>query len=146
VDNKANPKQFILRILSKNYKTESEIRSILYKKFGLSDNEISKIIDEIKSMGLINDEYFTKSFIDSRINKGYGSRYIKSRLKRKGIEIQDKIDPNIDKVVEIVKRRYNREIESNDTTQKKKTISKIYNFLAYRGFTISEIKDIMRKL
>jgi len=146
MDEKSKAKNFVFKLLAKRYKTEFEVRNVLKKKFNLSEEEINEIISEAKSIGLISDEYFAKTFVESKINKGYGSRYIKARLKSKGIELDEPLSPNIEKVIEIIKRKYGKELEATNQLERKKTINKIFNFLSYRGFSSDEIKEVIRKI
>jgi len=146
MDEKSKAKNFVLNLLAKRYKTEFEVRNALKKKFNLSEEEINEIISEAKSIGLISDEYFAKTFVESKINKGYGSRYIKARLKSKGIELDEPLRPNIEKVIEIIKRKYGKELETTNQLERKKTMNKIFNFLSYRGFSSDEIKEVIRKI
>jgi len=146
MDEKSKAKNFVFKLLAKRYKTEFEVKNALKKKFNLSEEEIDEIISEAKSIGLISDEYFAKTFVESKINKGYGSRYIKATLKSKGIELDEPLSPNIEKVIEIIKRKYGKELETTNQLERKKTINKIFNFLSYRGFSSDEIKEIIRKI
>ncbi len=146
MDEKRKAKSFIFKLLAKRYKTEFEVRNTLKKKFNLSEEEINEIINEAKSIGLISDEYFARAFVESKTNKGYGSRYIKARLKSKGIEFDEPLSPNIEKVIEIIKRKYGKELENSNQPERKKIMNKIFNFLSYRGFSSNEIKDILRKM
>jgi len=56
------------------------------------------------------------------------------------------LSPNIEKVTEIIKRKYGKELEATNQLERKKTINKIFNFLSYRGFSSDEIKEIIRKI
>lgn len=133
----------VLKYISVKPRTQKEIETYLSKKQNLPDTEIQEIIDYLKKNNLIDESFLKESYIKSRVSKGFGRKYIKFKLAIKGIEVDDdEIEIDTDKVVEIVKRKYSKEIEKD----KDKAKRKIFNFLSYRGFSKGEILNIMKKI
>ena len=81
-------KGHIIKLLNKKMLSEYEVWCKL-KEWELEKDDALKIIDSLKRMGLINDEYFASLFVSSMLVKRKGRLEIYSCLKEKKIE--DKI-------------------------------------------------------
>ena len=80
-------KNYIIRQLNKKVMSEYEVLAKLKEK-ELKKEYIDKIIDSLKRMGLINDEYFSSLFVDFLLSKRKGKLDIYSSLKEKKIDEQ----------------------------------------------------------
>ncbi|MCD6539939.1 MAG: regulatory protein RecX, partial [Candidatus Omnitrophica bacterium] len=78
-------KNLAFRLLKYRDRSEKEIVNRLKKK-KVSREVIEKVIAELKSLSLLDDRKFAKSWIQERIRKGYGLLKIKVELKEKGID------------------------------------------------------------
>ncbi|MCX8028844.1 MAG: RecX family transcriptional regulator [Brevinematales bacterium] len=132
-----------LRYVSIKPRTSKEIQDYLEKKLNLNKEVINEVLEYLKQNGYIDDEFIKDSIIRSKISKGFGPNYIKMKLLSRGLSSNLEIEPNINKAVEIVKRKYSSELHSG---YNQKVVSKIIRFLSYRGFTPSQISEILKKV
>ncbi|CAM0117717.1 regulatory protein RecX [Rhabdochlamydiaceae symbiont of Dictyostelium giganteum] len=73
-----------LRLLGIKNRSQEELRQkLLAKGFPLS--EINGIIQKLVDLGYIQDENTTKTRFQMYLNRGYGPRYIKIKLKQQGL-------------------------------------------------------------
>lgn len=93
-------KNEIIKILNKKVLSEKEIVTKLKEK-ELKIKDIDVIVDSLKRMGLVNDEYYAQISIDYLISKRKGKLEILKYLKEKGIAYEivskcvDEIDDDI---------------------------------------------------
>lgn len=132
----------VLKYISIKPRTQKEIQNYL-NRFELSSKEIEEIIDYLKRNKYLDESFLKESYIRSKVSKGFGRKYIRFKLYLRGIEVEDnEIDFDPDKVVQIVKRKYSKDLEED----KYKAKRKIFNFLSYRGFSKKEILEVIKKL
>tara|TARA_Y100001970_G_scaffold127270_1_gene157260 strand:+ start:796 stop:1251 length:456 start_codon:yes stop_codon:yes gene_type:complete len=96
-------------------------------------------IEKLKADGLLSDERFAESYLQSRKNRGYGPLRIRNELKQRGVG--DKIFYPLSNEVEwsehaleALKKKVNGNIPSET-----KDILKLKRFLNYRGFDFQDI-------
>lgn len=138
-------KKKALNLLIKMDRTENEIRSKL-KNHGYTEETINKTIDYINSYNYINDENYTRNYINYK-KDSLSKQQIGFNLKNKGIskEVMDEIfseiysneedDPEIIGINKLISKRvkYIKELTNED---KQKLISYIYR----KGYNIDKIK------
>jgi regulatory protein len=149
------------RFLSYRPRSEKEVRDYLKEKIksqitnpksqdSILENEsretIEKVIAKLKDYKFIDDEAFTKWFIEQRTKiKPRSSKFIEYELKRKGIsediieEVHGKwfmVHSDLDIALELAKKRLPR--LENEEPQKK--YEKMVRFLASKGFSYDIIK------
>jgi len=128
-------------------RTEKEVREYLYKKIKTthwSRDDADKIIDELKSQGLIDDKKFVELFVKDRINlKPKGKKLLTYELKKKGIDdnlIENYFFNNVldeeNLALKILKKRWSR-FENLDS---KKRFEKSARFLLSRGFNYGLVR------
>lgn len=134
-------------------RTEQEIRDYLYKKVAKthwSRDDAEKIIDNLKTQDLINDEQFVDWFVRQRMAlKPKGQRLLKRELKQKGIK-DELVDKYFSRRVvdeeglarQILEARWGRYKNLNE----RKRFEKAAGFLGRRGFGFDVIKKTIENL
>lgn len=143
-------KETSLRIITRSYKTESELINRLYEK-GYNNDEIERTIEFLKEYNFINDKEFTKMYVKDRL-RSQGINKIKYSLVKKGIceeQINDVIDSiDSDKESEVAltigMKKYKQLLKKEDDEYKIK--SKLGNYLISKGYDYSLVKEITNKL
>lgn len=143
-------KNYAFLLLKFRLRSEKELYQRLKKK-KFDDNVIKRTLSFLKDKGFIDDNIFTKTWIESRLKKPLGLRRLKQELKLKGIDkdiIDNQIEeikkdyPEEDIVLELAKKRFNKlkGIEPN------KAKRRIYAYLLQRGFSPEIIIDVVNQL
>lgn len=112
-------------------------------KAGFDEVDIEKSLAELQQAGLQSDERYAESFVNSRINRGYGSVRIRMELKERGVAA-DIITDTLQQAdtdwfalaFEVRRKRFG---EQNPEDFKSR--AKQQRFLQYRGFTHDEITE-----
>ena len=142
-------KNIAFRLLKYRDRSEKEIVNRLKKK-KVSREVIEKVIAELKSLSLLDDRKFAKSWIQERIRKGYGLLKIKVELKEKGIDqdlLKDLLqDINKDawvlpQIRELVQKRI-KKYNKIDLNVKRKILS----YLVRRGFPYEKVIRVLKEL
>lgn len=149
-------KEIAYKFLSYKPRTQKEIEEKLKLK-GFSDDIISKVIDDIKRYGFINDLEYTRNFVLNRLrSKTLGKIALKQILLSKGIpnetieqvlaERENLID-EFEIALELAEKKL-KQIKSSrgkkgDKNEQKR---KIYEFLARRGFTWDTISRVINTI
>ncbi len=124
-----------LSYILKHQRALSEVIEYL-DKFEISDNEKNKIIDRLKSNGLINDIQYARSYISDSINLSKdGPNKIKKYLLEKNIdeividEELSKIDEDIliDKVLKYIKKKFDSNTKYSKYQLKQKISLELIN-------------------
>ncbi len=146
-----------LHFLSFRPRSESEVRKRLKSKTLHSsffihhspDEVIDTVFQRVKRLGYINDEEFTKWWVEQRqTHSPRGARLIKSELYQKGIsqEIMDKVLPEdeegeIERALKAAKKKLRAyDLKSRESRQK------MSQYLARRGFDWEVIKETLNRL
>lgn len=138
-----------IRTLSARMVSRSELSRKLEKKFPDEDGDISKILDEMERVELLNDKRYTENLINHLTQKPIGRLKIFNEARRRGLD-RDALE------IALMNSDYNEEemlqkaidekigkIREEDPRKKKQ---KLMNFLLNRGFTsrviYSGVKDL----
>lgn len=149
-----------LNYLKVKMRSQKEIMDYLTKK-GVNKALIDSAIEMLKKQGYLNDENYTKSYINDRINLSMDGPYkIKESLLKLGIN-ENIINNNItifDKELELdrINKIINKQVKSNHNKGNNLLKRKISDYLVNLGYTketvISEVnkikiddQDIMKK-
>ncbi len=134
-------------LLKFRLRSENEIRQRLKKKkFDVGIIEMT--LSFLKDKGFIDDDYFAKTWIESRIKKPLGIRRLKAELSIKGINkaiIDTQINeikksyPEEDIVGGIAKDRLNK-LKGIDPQKAKR---RVYAYLLRRGFSPEVVIDVL---
>jgi regulatory protein len=131
-----------------------QLRSIkeVYNKlsfYNFEDSIIDMVIDELKSMGYLNDRIYTHKYIFDRMkNNPKSKKMIEYELKQKGIDrdiIEEAVEEmNVDDLesgIYLARKKINK-----CNTSEEKTRKKVMSYLRTRGYNMEMIKSILRSL
>ncbi|MDP4181030.1 MAG: regulatory protein RecX [Bacillota bacterium] len=140
-------KSAAIKNLSLKYRCEKEVYDNL-KNQGFEESDVIKTIDELKSMGYINDMIYAQKYIHDRTKlKPKSKRMLKFELKNKGVpehiidEAVDAMDIDEAIVAEGLVRKKFGKYDFND----EKVIKKVYYFLRHRGYNFEIIDGVIKK-
>ncbi|HOA55615.1 MAG: RecX family transcriptional regulator [Acetivibrionales bacterium] len=136
-----------VRYLSLKIRTEQEVRDKL-KSDGYDRECISRVIEELKAIGYINNKLYAQKYVFDRSKlKPMSKRMLKNKLLSKGIpeETADEVlgdwkFEDSDVARSLIKRKFGK-YDLNDEKIKKKA----YMFLAHRGFDSYTIREVLRE-
>ena len=138
-----------LSILSKSDQSEKKRREKLLNDY--DENIVEEVIEFLKGYKLINDNLLAEKIVHDNMNLSkFGKNKIKQNLYNKGIaasDIQDaisQIDP--DEEYENAKYLAEKRLKRLKGEDKNKINQKIYQHLAYKGFSYDIIKRVLREL
>ena len=142
-------KDYAFLLLKFRLRSENEIRQRLKKKKFDADI-IEMTLFFLKDKGFIDDNYFAKTWIESRIKKPLGIRRLKAELSIKGIN-KAIIDTQIDEIKKsyseedivggIAKDRLNK-LKGIDPQKAKR---RVYAYLLRRGFSPEVVIDVLNR-
>jgi len=139
-----------LRLLTRRDHSKYELAQKL-KQRAFADDVIEKVSLACERLDYLNDERTAEVFTAQLIRKGYGAKYIRAELKRKGLtgrriaEVLSTIlseageQENAERVLIKNIKRFDREAD------RRKRQAKIYRFLLARGFEPRIIAELMKK-
>lgn len=119
------------------------------KSEGYSDDIVQMVVEDVRSLGYINDKLYAQKYIYDRNKlKPRSSKMLKLELKSRGIpdEIIDealdgwKVDER-DVVEGLIKKRFGKYDVSDE-----KTVKRIYAFLCHRGFSADIIREVLERI
>ena len=143
-----------LDFLSRRPHSEYELKQKLMRKKEFSRENINIVLTELKELNYLNDEEFCRLYVDDavRLRPEHGPGKIKQKLLAKGLD-RSLIDATIrefskepDEEYEIVKELAHKKWSSYPASLeflKKK--SRLYRFLAGRGFSSSLVSRVMKE-
>lgn len=145
-------KEASFRYLGRRDHASFEIKQKLKKK-GFSEDVILSVLEELSDKNFLNDQNFSIKFIKekSELNR-WGRKKIESELYKKGIQqkiIRQALNSFFDNLsqdqicLDLVIKRKRHFLREEDPYKRK---MKIYNYLAGRGFTSTDIKKAMPKI
>jgi regulatory protein len=148
-DNYIKAKTTALKTIERAYKTEKEIRDKLEKN-EYPEDSIERVLEFLKSYEFINDEKFTKMFVQDKIKK-YGKNKIKFDLIKKGIN-EKVVEENLNSMndtneKDTAKKLAEKKLRALQGKYGEGVIySKVANYLSSKGFSFDVINDIMPSL
>ena len=143
----------VVKYISTKMRSKKEISNYL-KKFNLKKEDQQKIIDRLINIGLINDENFTKSFINDRFNLSKdGPLAIKKSLQNHDIneEVIDKYLSKIenqviiDKIDKIVLKKIKANNRYSNYVLKQKLIKELNNLGFDNETSLERIDKLLGK-
>lgn len=148
-------KSYIAYDLALNYleikmRSKKEIKEYLLKK-GISEDLINNAVKKLINQGYINDDIYSKAFINDKINLSHDGPYkIKEYLLKQGIS-EETISKNIivfDKKLELerINKLIDKQVKSNRNKSAYILKQKVINYLVNLGYSkelvISAVNDI----
>ena len=144
-------RDYAYRLLHYRLRSRSEIEQRLYKK-GYRQDSVGKLISQLISQGLIDDEKFARAWVNDRINaRPVSRRFLQYQLQKKGVRegiIADTLKAlagSYDEyraACELAKKRL-RHCGELDKLKKKRRIA---GYLKRRGFSFDIILRILNEL
>lgn len=140
------------RYLGRRDHSSHELKQKLIKK-GFQEVVIDELIEEFIEKGFLNDHSFSIKFITEKteLNR-WGRKKIESELYKKGVQqktIHESLKTVFDNLsqdqicLDLVMKRKRHFLRETDPYKRK---MKIFNYLAGRGFTSSDIKKAMPQI
>jgi regulatory protein len=141
-------KSAAVKYLSLKYRCEKEVRNKLEAQ-GFDFEDIDNAIEELKSMGYINDKIYAQKYVHDRaMLRPKSKKFIKNELKNKGVpeDIIDEVlmDWDVDEdavAFGLAKKKFGK-YDLRD----QKIIKKIYSFLLHRGYNFETIEGVIRNM
>lgn len=147
IDPLQKAKNYAFLLLKFRLRSESELCQRLKRK-GFADEVIKKILSFLKDKCFIDDNYFAKAWIESRIKKPLGLRRLKQELRIKGIN-KDIIEKTIGEIKEnyneeeVVKGIIKKRLVKLKNIDPQKARARIYAYLLRRGFSPAIVIDAL---
>lgn len=148
VVNFRSAKSAAVKYLALRLRTEAEVSSKL-KSDGFESETVKRVVEELKSMGYINDEIYAQKYIYDRSKlKPQSKKLLRMDLKRKGVsdQIIDSVlgDWEIDELSlaeSLIRRKFGKyDLEDE------KIIRRVYSFLYHRGFDFDVIQEAIKRV
>lgn len=144
-------RDYVLRLFKLRPRSTGELKEKLRLK-GYPGEVIGKIVSDCAAQGLLDDEAFTKAWLQSRLKK-YGLRRVSRELSEKGIpkELFESVWENTREdydeealVRQIAQRRMSSREQKDVPLLKRKR--RVMDYLVRRGFNIGVINKVIRQL
>ncbi|MCL4316198.1 MAG: recombination regulator RecX [Gammaproteobacteria bacterium] len=142
---KTDAKQTALASLARREHSAFELRRKLLDK-GHDPAEIDQVLAGLIRDKLLSDERYTEAYINSRVLKGYGPRYITAALRERGVSnelIQQSVDGNNpvwqQRAAEARRKRFG--VLPGDYREKARQM----RFLEARGFSAEQIRAVLKQ-
>jgi regulatory protein len=137
-----------VKYISYRSRTESEIRRKLSEK-GFSEQEIGKVLERLRSTGLVEDEQYARSWVESRsASRPRSRRLMAMELRQKGVSNSD-IDKALEETQDDDQLAYQAAIRYSHRLAKlewDKFRERLSAFLLRRGFTYGTIAPLVRRV
>lgn len=149
-DSLQKAKDYAFLLLKFRLRSEKEIYQRLKKK-KFEEKVIKETLAFLKDKRFIDDNYFAKAWIESRIKKPLGLRRLKQELKIKGID-KEIIDSQIEQIKkdyseeDIVTEIAQRRLQKLKGIEPRKAKRRILEYLLRRGFSPDIVIDTIRGL
>jgi regulatory protein len=143
-------RNYAFLLLKFRLRSEEEIRKRLEKK-KFDTRVIESTLSFLKDKGFIDDNYFAKAWVESRIKKPLGIRRLKQELRIKGID-KEIIESRINEIrkdypeEEIVKQIAKKRLSKIKGIESQKAKKRVYAYLLRRGFSPDIILEAVNQL
>lgn len=143
-------KNYAFLLLKFRLRSEKEIRERLKKK-KFDAQTIDDTLAFLKEKQFIDDNYFTKAWIESRLKKPLGIRRLRQELSIKGID-KEIIESRITEIKanysedEVVKQVAEEKLKKIKGIDPRKAKNRIYAYLLRRGFSPEIVIDALNQL
>ncbi|MDD5246132.1 MAG: regulatory protein RecX [Candidatus Omnitrophica bacterium] len=140
-------RSYAFLLLKFRLRSEKEMRDYLAKK-KLAVDVIDETVAFLKAKGFINDEFFARAWIGSRLKKPLGLRKLRQELAAKGIDRQliqgclGEITKNYCES-DIVRKIAAEKFAKLKGVDPLKARQRIYRYLVYRGFSPQVVAEAL---
>ncbi len=150
IDSLQKAKNYAFLLLKFRPRSENEVYQRLKKK-KFDEGIIKETLIFLKGKGFIDDKYFAKAWIESRLKKPLGIRRLKIELKIKGID-KEIIDNQIQEIrknypeEDIVRGIAKDRLKKLKGLDSKKLKRRTQDYLLRRGFSPDIVMDVINQL
>jgi regulatory protein len=148
-DQEAVARKILLDQLTGQARSRSELREKLAKK-RVPDELAERLLDRFVEVGLVDDEAFARSWVQSRQSgKGLARRALASELRRKGVEDEvartalDEVDP--DDEVESARQLVARKLRTVAGVDRDTAVRRLTGMLARKGYPAGVCFRVVRE-
>jgi regulatory protein len=142
-------RKILLRRLSDRPRTRAELATALRRR-AVPDDIAANLLDRFEEVGLIDDQEFARSWVQSRLTgKGLARRSLGAELRRKGVDpetvrqVLDDVDPDEEEAAaRRLVRRKSRSMQQLDDTVK---VRRLTSMLARKGYPPSVAFRVVRE-
>ncbi len=136
-----------LRLIQFRMTSRFELQKKLEAKFPNEEDEISKVLDEMVRVMLLDDKRYTEQLVHHLMQKPIGRMKLKIEARKRGIDedlFQSLLqDAGYDEMVFAKQALEEKEGQVTETDPRKRKF-KLMNFLRNRGFTDETIYQVLR--
>jgi regulatory protein len=139
--------QHALSFLSYRVRTEDEIRRHLEEK-GATPQLVDGALERLRQARLVDDARFAESWVENRSEfRPRGKRALAYEMKQKGLDA-DTIEKSLEVIdeSELAYRAGSKKIRSLQELERKEFQTRLYRYLAQRGFTYETIAEVSSRL
>lgn len=137
-DHDAVARRILLDQLTGRARSRSELATTLARK-GVPDEIATRLLDRFEEVGLVDDEAFARSWVESRqAGKGLARRALAQELRRKGVDddvardVLDEVDPEDE--VETARALVRRKLPSVARLERDAAVRRLAGMLARKGY------------
>ena len=148
-DQEAVARKILLDQLTGQARTRSELAGKLAKK-GVPDDLATRLLDRFEEVGLVDDEAFARSWVQSRQpGKGLARRALAQELRRKGVDDDvarvalDEVDP--DDEVEAARTLVRRKLRTVARLDRDVAVRRLTGMLARKGYPAGVCFRVVRE-
>ena len=148
-DQEAVARKILLDQLTGQARTRSELAGKLAKK-GVPDALATRLLDRFEEVGLVDDEAFARSWVQSRQpGKGLARRALAQELRRKGVDDEvaqvalDEVDP--DDEVEAARTLVRRKLRTAGRLERDVAVRRLTGMLARKGYPAGVCFRVVRE-
>ncbi len=87
MNEKEKIREAALKLLDYQDRTSTELREKLLQK-NFDESAVDEVVTAFRESGIVNDERYALLYTQSKLNSGKGSRWIKQKLREKGISAE----------------------------------------------------------
>jgi regulatory protein len=138
----------LLRRLTDQPRSRAELAESLAKK-NVPDDVAAEVLDRFEQVGLIDDEDFARSWVQSRQrSRGVASKVLAMELRRKGVddetsrEVLSELDPEVER--QNAHRLVQKKLRSMQGLDSSTQIRRLTAMLARKGYAPQVAFDVVR--
>ena len=139
--------ELALRLIQFRMTSRHELSKKLLTKFPQEEGEISKVLDEMVRVLLLDDKRYTEQLVHHLIQKPIGRLKLKIEARKRGIDedlFQSLLqDAGYDEAASAKQALDEKEGQVRETDPRKRKF-KLMNFLRNRGFTDNTIYQVLK--
>jgi len=139
-------RQHAMGLLARREHAKNELRRKLLRK-GYDDSDIGSVLESLAAENLQSDERYIEVYVQSKVSRGFGPRYVLRELRQKGVSVEQVEcylqQANIDwfgQMQAVWKKKYSHPpMDARASAQHSR-------FLLQRGFEPDSVRILIRDL